>query len=137
MSTTFEVIKDRFQMFSKAGWDAALVGVDLLSCEGGKARLRLPVDRAVQNLGGKLHGGAAATLVDVAGTMAIISADKQNRPGVTTDLNVSYFAPGEGAVIIDATVLKSGRTMAFVTVDIRRESDNVLVAQGRMTKHMG
>ncbi|HUS66763.1 MAG TPA: PaaI family thioesterase, partial [Kofleriaceae bacterium] len=83
------------------------------------------------------HGGAICTLVDDAGTLALISKDRDSRPGVSTDLNVSFFAPGEGAVIAEATVLKIGRTLGFVSVDIRREHDNVLVAQGRMTKHMG
>ncbi|EAU61715.1 PaaI family thioesterase, partial [Stigmatella aurantiaca] len=60
------------------------------------------------------------------------------RPGVSTDLNVSWFspAPGDSTVLVEATVLKSGRTLAFVQVDIRREKDGVLVAQGRMTKFL-
>jgi len=132
-----EGIRERFKRFSDKGFDAGLAGIEIVACEGGKAHLRLAVGPRVQNIAGKLHGGAAATLVDVAGTLAIITADKQHRPGVTTDLNVSYFAPGEGTVRIDAQVLKTGRTLAFVAVDIRRESDDVLVAQGRMTKHMG
>jgi acyl-coenzyme A thioesterase 13 len=39
-------------------------------------------------------------------------------------------------VLAEAAVLKSGRTLAFVQVDVRRESDGVLVAQGRMTKFL-
>jgi acyl-coenzyme A thioesterase 13 len=126
-----------FSQMSKAGFDRALAGLELVEAREGRARVRLPVGEPVQNLGGSLHGGAIATLVDVAGTLAIISGDRQSRPGVTTDLNVSYFAPGRGAVIADAAVLKIGRTLAFVTVDIRRAEDGVLVAQGRMTKHLG
>ena len=105
----------------------------------GKARVELEVAPGVQNMGGFLHGGAIATLVDDAGTLAIVTADRENRPGVTTDLNVSYFspAPGGSTVVADATVLKIGKTLAFVTVDIRRKADGVLVAQGRMTKFQG
>jgi acyl-coenzyme A thioesterase 13 len=128
----------RFQaLFGKAGFDRALVGLEMLDVGEGFAKVRLPVGADVQNLGGKLHGGAVATLVDDAGTIAIIATDRQSRPGVSTDLNVSFFAPGEGVVIADAKVLKIGRTLAFVSVDIRREQDGVLVAQGRMTKHLG
>jgi acyl-coenzyme A thioesterase 13 len=78
-------------------------------------------------------------LVDVVGTIAIMTADRDHRPGVSTDLNISWFAPvpkGEH-VLVEATVLKTGRTLAFVCVDLRRESDNVLAAQGRMTKALG
>ena len=74
----------------------------------------------------------------MAGTVAIIERRYAwGRPGVTTDLNVSYFAPGTDTVLIIAEVLKTGRTLAFVTVDLRSEVDNTLVAQGRMTKYMG
>jgi acyl-coenzyme A thioesterase 13 len=117
----------------------ALPGLALIDAGGGRARMHLPVGEAVANIAGTLHGGAIATLVDNAGTVAIISADERSRPGVTTDLNVSYFAAASdgSAVIAEATVLKVGRTLAFVSVDVRREADGVLVAQGRMTKHLG
>lgn len=91
------------------------------------------------NVAKNLHGGAGATLVDVVGTLAIIGADRWHRYGVSTDLNVSWFAPiplGETAVV-DARVLKIGRAMAFVEVEIRRASNNVLCVQGRLTKSLG
>jgi acyl-coenzyme A thioesterase 13 len=109
----------------------------LLDHGDGKARVELEVTEAVQNLNGTLHGGATAALVDHAGTIAIMSADREGRPGVTTDLNVTYFnpAPRGTKVIAEAEVLKSGKMMAFVTVDVRRAADGVLVAQGRMSKY--
>jgi acyl-coenzyme A thioesterase 13 len=91
------------------------------------------------NVAKNLHGGAGATLVDVVGTLAIIGADRHHRYGVSTDLNVSWLAPvplGETA-IVDARVLKIGRSLAFVEVEIRRASDDVLCLQGRLTKSLG
>ncbi|WP_224247963.1 PaaI family thioesterase [Hyalangium gracile] len=131
-------LKERLSWFGHGGYDRSLVGMEVLEVEGGKARVRLPVGEAVQNMGGALHGGAVATLVDVVGTLAIMSADRDMRPGVSTDLNVSWFSPAPGGsnVIVEAAVLKSGRTLAFVQVDLRRENDGVLVAQGRMTKFL-
>jgi acyl-coenzyme A thioesterase 13 len=127
------------ELFGTIGFDKSLAGMKLLDAKDGKAVVRLEVTEAVQNMGGSLHGGAIATLVDDAGTCAIISKDRDHRPGVTTDLNVSYFSPGPGGtfVLAEATVLKTGRTLAFVSVDIKREHDGVLVAQGRMTKFLG
>ncbi len=132
-------LKERLSLFGKGGYDRSLAGMELLEASAGKARVRMPVGEAVQNLGGALHGGAVATLVDVVGTIAIMTADRDHRPGVSTDLNVSWFspAPGGSAVLVEATVLKSGRTLAFVQVDLHREGDGVLVAQGRMTKFLG
>lgn len=135
-----EMAKKRLgELFGAIGFDQALPGMKLVEVGGGHAVVRLEVTEKVQNMGGSLHGGAIATLVDDAGTAAIISKDRDHRPGVTTDLNVSYFSPAPGGtfVLAEAKVLKIGKTLAFVTVDIRREHDQVLVAQGRMTKFQG
>jgi acyl-coenzyme A thioesterase 13 len=112
-------------------------GFRSLSWGDGKARTEMVVAPSVQNISGNLHGGATASLVDHVGTLAIITADQEARPGVTTDLNVTYFAPAPAGstVIADAQVLKCGKTMAYVTVDVRRAHDGVLIAQGRMTKY--
>ena len=134
-----EGVRQRLQAFLEmGGFDKSLAGLQIISAESGRARLRIVVEKPVQNLGGNLHGGAIATLVDDAGTIAIMTADKDGRPGVTTDLNVSYFSAGRAgeAVLIDAEVLKVGRTMAYVSVDLLREKDGVKIAQGRMTKFL-
>ena len=119
------------------GW--TVPGMESVSAEDGHVVVRVEVTIDLVNVAKTLHGGAAATLVDIVGTLAIISADEHHRFGVSTDLNVSWFAPvpmGDYAVV-DARVLKCGRSLAFVTVDIRRGSDDVLCVQGRMTKSLG
>ena len=134
-----EGVRQRLQAFLKmGGFDQSLVGLEIVSADAGRAVLKIVVGREVQNLGGNLHGGAIATLVDDAGTIAIMTADENSRPGVTTDLNVSYFAAGRAGetVLATAEVLKVGRTMAYVSVDLRRESDGVRIAQGRMSKFL-
>lgn len=128
----------RSAMLGHSGFDAALEGIALEEAQDGRATLTLPVGPRVVNVVGTLHGGAIATLVDVAGTLAIITGDREQRAGVTTDLNVSYLsaAPQGGTVRARARVLKAGRTLAFVEVDLEDEQGKVL-AQGRMTKFMG
>src|SRR6185436_3370512 len=98
------------------------LGARIVSYGEGQARLELDVTEPLQNVNGTLHGGAIATLVDHAGTVAIISADREGRAGVSTDLTVSFLssAPGGSTVIADARVLKIGKTLAFVSVDVRR-----------------
>lgn len=46
------------------------------------------MDESHLNVGGTLHGGLTATLVDTISTLAIISAD--SNPGVSVDMNISY-----------------------------------------------
>lgn len=114
-------------------------GMRTVSWGDGRARVELDVTPALENPNGVLHGGAIATLIDHAGTVAVMSADRQARPGVTTDLNVTFLSPAAGGstVYADAVALKCGKTLAFATVDVRRVADDALVAQGRMTKFQG
>jgi len=108
----------------------------LIEAGAGRAVVQCDIDDAVRNRQGTLHGGVIATLVDDAGTAAIAGADAQGRFGVTTDLCISYFqAAREGTVTARAQVLRSGRTLAFVSVDVV-DTGNRLLAQGRMTKFM-
>lgn len=128
----------RRALFGQLGFDRALTGMQLQSVEPGRAVVTLPVTDAVVNMVGTLHGGAIATLVDDAGTIALMSSDAEGRPGVTTDLTVSYFsaAPAGETVTAEARTLKAGRTLAFVEVSIK-SAEGKLLAQGRMTKFMG
>lgn len=119
------------------GW--TIPGLEPTLVAGGHVVVRVPVTLELVNVAKTLHGGAAATLVDVVGTLAIMNADRHHRFGVSTDLNVSWFAPVplDDYAVVDATVLKTGKSLAFVTADIRRESDGLLCVQGRMTKALG
>ncbi|MCW2497547.1 PaaI family thioesterase [Jatrophihabitans sp.] len=119
------------------GW--RVPGLEAVRADHMSIAVRLQVGANLLNYGRTLHGGAAATLVDSVGSIAIVSADPAGRFGVSVDLNITWLAPApEGEWIqVEATVLKTGRNLAFVAVDIRREADHVLVAQGRMTKSLG
>jgi acyl-coenzyme A thioesterase 13 len=129
----------RTALANRRDWGWTFPGLEAVAVEDGRVVIRVEVTLDLVNVAKTLHGGAAATLVDIVGTLAIINADRDNRFGVSTDLNVTWLAPiplGDAAVV-DARILKAGRTLAFVTVEIRRESDDVLCVQGRMTKSMG
>ena len=40
-------------------------------------------------------------------------------------------------IVIESSLLKQGKSLAFLTVDIKRKEDDKLVATGRHTKHTG
>jgi uncharacterized protein (TIGR00369 family) len=66
---------------------------------------------------GQFHGGAIATLVDVAGDMAVALALGGGVP--TIDLRVDYLRPAAGdRLLATATVRKLGRTVALADVEI-------------------
>lgn len=98
-------------------------------------RCELPLSRALTNRYGSLHGGAAATLVDVCSSAAI--AALVDRPGVSLSLSTHYHRPvvplGNGGggggddddgttttvVVVDSHVVKVGKHVAAVEVAIR------------------
>lgn len=83
---------------------------------------------------GTLHGGATCTIMDVAGTLALLSLDTA-RPGVSVELNSSFVAAAKAGekIRIVASVLKTGKRLGFTHVDIYGADDR-LCATGRHTK---
>ena len=96
----------------------ALEGARDFDFSDGTCRCRFPVARHAQNRYGALHGGCAATLVDVVSTAALLTVCGD--PGVSASLNVIYASPGPGGTDVDveARVLKHGRSLAFLEVSI-------------------
>jgi uncharacterized protein (TIGR00369 family) len=77
------------------------------------------------------HGGVIASLIDLAGHAAV--AVKIGRMAPTIDLRIDYMRPAEGdALLAYAKLLKSGRTVARVDVDVRDTQDRT-IALGRGT----
>ncbi len=116
-------------------------GFRLVSYGGGEAVMECPVHPPTMNVNGDLHGGILALLVDEAGTVALASQDRDGRPGVTTDLNLTCLSPGRPPLVrAVAKALKVGKRLGYVQVDVFGSGageDGKLVAQGRMTKFMG
>jgi uncharacterized protein (TIGR00369 family) len=75
------------------------------------------------------HGGVIATLIDLAGHAAV--AVKIGKMAPTIDLRIDYLRPSDGAdLIARARLLKSGRTVARVDIDIT-DTRGRLIAVGR------
>src|SRR5687768_9922992 len=94
-----DTMREQFKAFmDSGGFDSTLKGhLEPLEIGAGRATARLRAAASLLNIGQTLHGGVYALLVDVVGTFAIMTSDKQGRPGVTTDLNLTCCAavPGE------------------------------------------
>ena len=116
-------------------FDKCMAKLSVLSIESGVVKCQMPVDKEVSNFYNTLHGGATSTLVDVVGTMAVLSKQPL-KPGVSVDLNVSFVRAAKmGSVInIEGKLLKLGRKLAYTQVDITSAEDGKLIATGRHTK---
>ena len=92
--------------------------LNLTKFEDGKAFGSFKVDETLANSYGGLHGGATATLVDIMGSLALMTKNV-DKAGVSVDINVTYTsaAPLGTQVEVVGKVLKYGRTMGFTEVD--------------------
>lgn len=98
--------------------------------DDGFCRLFVPFDASLVGLYGLVHGGILMTIADSVACFAIMTRTGPRRPMVTTDMNIRFLGPCKGHVVADARVLKFGRTMCPVTVDLFDEAQKrVAVAQ--------
>ena len=80
---------------------------------------------------GQWHGGPIAAIIDTAGDYALVML--LGRPLPTVNFRVDYLRPAiETALIVTATVRRSGRLVGVVDIDVADETGRLL-AIGRAT----
>lgn len=111
-----------------------MLGIRLLESAPDYGRICLAkTDTTPQGIGGSVHGGVLATMVDVAMLVAVFSNMKAgSEPAGTADLNITYLRQAHGDnIFADARVIKRGRQLASVEVDIT-DDEGTLCARGRV-----
>lgn len=108
----------------------SLQGIHDIRAEVGRLTCLLKVMPRVENRNRTLHGGCIATLVDVVGTGALLT--QISKGGVSLSINTNYLRPlPHGAIaFVDATVLRIGKSIATINVEIRDNQSMKLAAQG-------
>ena len=99
-----------------------------------RAVLRLPFQEDNANQGGVLHGGATASLIHMAGTLAAWTGiDLQAEPLINTvDLSIQYLAAAlREEITAEALVLSRGRDIFFLDVTVRGAAQQ-LISKGLM-----
>jgi uncharacterized protein (TIGR00369 family) len=113
---------------------AQLLGVRVAQVSHERAVLRLPFQEDNANQGGVLHGGAIASLIHMAGTLAAWTGiDLEAEPLVNTvDLSIQYLAAAlREEVTVEALVLRRGRDIFFLDVTVRGAAQQ-LISKGLM-----
>jgi uncharacterized protein (TIGR00369 family) len=113
---------------------AQLLGVRVAQVSHERAVLRLPFQEDNANQGGVLHGGAIASLIHMAGTLAAWTGiDLEAEPLVNTvDLSIQYLAAAlREEVTAEALVLRRGRDIFFLDVTVRGAAQQ-LISKGLM-----
>jgi uncharacterized protein (TIGR00369 family) len=112
---------------------ARLLGLEMLRATPGEVVVRMPFREEIiaddDESARYVHGGATASLIDIAGTFAVIAA--VGHDVVTVDLRVDYLRPvTAGDVVATARPVRIGRSLAVADVEVAG-ADGKLIAVGR------
>ncbi len=96
------------------------LGLAVTELGEGRARLRLPYHDKNSNPGKALHGGVAASLIDIAGTLAAwTGVENGAMEASAVDVGVNYLAAAIGEEIFaEARVLRRGKEIIYAEVDV-------------------
>lgn len=89
------------------------------------AVLRVAFSDRLCRVGGMVCGQAMVSAADTAMVIAISAAKGGFLPIGTVDMTVNYMRPASGSdLLVDARVMRLGRTMAFCNAMVRTATDN-------------
>ncbi len=110
----------------------ALLAIELIELGKNYSILSMPVSEQAFNTTGNLHGGAIATLIDVAaGTAAALGSGFQRgqQSLVTADLHVRYLGRPHGdRVYARAELLKAGRQLIVVECRVTDREERLIAS---------
>lgn len=110
------------------------LGLSLAETRPDYARLRLYINETTPTgVGGSVNGGVLSTMVDMAAVPAVFTCLREgSEPAGTADLQITYLRQAHGEwVEAEATVIKRGRQLCTIHVDIRNP-EGELCATGRV-----
>ncbi len=114
-----------------------MLGMSVEALKPERVAIRLSFRPEITTYGDVVHGGAIASLVDVAATAAVwqgADPDKASR-GATVGFTVNYLKPGRGKdLLADARVINRGKSICAVEVKVRGAGEGeALVASALVT----
>ncbi|RZC32282.1 4HBT domain containing protein, partial [Asbolus verrucosus] len=110
--------------------------IKITSVGEGRCSAELKVEDDHVNVMGGLHGGMSATLVDCMTSYALLSKLGPTVRHVSSDIHISFL---KGAKInddlqINASVIKSGKSLAFLQAEIKNKTTGDMLAKCSHTK---
>lgn len=113
------------------------LGLTVEEMDEGRVVLSVEYDDVKANPGDVLHGGVTASLIDVAGGMAIGSSEEGSDAFMaTTNLNVHYLRPITDTAYATAEVVRVGSSSAVAEVEVHShapDGERKQVALGTVT----
>jgi uncharacterized protein (TIGR00369 family) len=116
-----------------APWVQAL-GLQVEAFDGQGVTLRLPQNPALSRVGDMLCGQAMMAAADTAMVLALINHFGEFRPCTTVQMNSSFLKPlSKQDALIEARVVRAGKSLAFGEIDIRGADDGKSVSRATTT----
>lgn len=116
-----------------AAWVLDL-GLTVESASEGTAVLRLPFSDRLVRVGGTLCGQALMSAADTAMVIALAGTFGGFKPMTTVSQNVTFMRPIAGQdALVEARVIRAGKTLAFGEITIRGANDNKTAAHATTT----
>ncbi|AZE81679.1 hypothetical protein C4J98_0234 [Pseudomonas orientalis] len=108
-----------------------LIGCRLQRLDPGVAEVALSLAPQLRNRGGKLHGGAIFSLVDITMGLACSSAHGFDQQSATIECKINYIrAVEDGDVLCTSRVIHAGRRTLVVEAEVYQDERLVAKAQG-------
>jgi uncharacterized protein (TIGR00369 family) len=99
-------------------------------------RVGMFAERRHANIAGAVHGGALATLADMA--LFVIAGDNDEGvfPAVTLTLNTTFVAAGKTGrfLVAQGRVVKAGRSIVFIDGEIADDGDVLMTFSGTLKR---
>jgi uncharacterized protein (TIGR00369 family) len=95
------------------------LGVSMTDLQPGKCRMEAVFAEELSQQHGYFHGGAVATLADVACGYAAYSLAETDASMVTVEFKVNFLAPAMGErIVARGQVIKAGKTLTVCRCDV-------------------
>jgi len=102
----------------------ALIGARLGALAPGAVEIELPVEKRLAQQHGYVHGGVVAMIADSAAGYSAYSVVPASASVLTVEYKINFLAPAAGRLLrAHGRVLKPGRTLVIVKVDVLSEGD--------------
>jgi len=96
----------------------------------GGCRAIVPHDHRFDGVAGSYHGGLLMTAADSIACFAILTQTPSDEDMTTTDMNIRFLRPCFTDAVVEARVIKLGRTLCPVAVELfETHGEQVAVAQ--------
>lgn len=104
--------------------------LEVINLKAGYCELKAPRQKMYDGIYDSFHGGLLMTVADSAAAFALMTLTGPETRMTTTDMNIRFLAPCLTDLIVHAKVIKFGRTLSPMAIDLYDENGKyIAVAQ--------